>query len=289
MAKIVFGLVACLLLALSACTSAESMSMQIRFTGVAYDTVKDPNTAGVYRSRSAFDGEHEGQSEQIKAQTLLNGVQALQKAGYDYVAWRGPLPASLVKTTKTSYGATISTEVYRGFDFDVQGWKSADGNVRPGARPISVALAELQSQVEQARPASATTASTGTATRPSHFDWPVKGESVVHFGTPNSGPKVAYGILIRTSEGAIVKAADSGVVAAAGPTTVIITHPGGYLTQYSCISPVLVKQDATVWAGQPIGKVGKSGTCKEVPDSGLKFVIFGKKEYVDPLSVLPPR
>jgi murein DD-endopeptidase MepM/ murein hydrolase activator NlpD len=278
-----FGLVAGLLLALSACSSAQKMAIEASYTGVAYDTVKDPNTPGVYRARAAFDDKHEAQSEHIKAQTLLNGVEYLQKQGYDYVAWNGPYPATLT-STRTSYGVTISTRVYRGFDYIVQGWKSAEGNVRQGARPISAALVELKSQVEQAGSVSAV-ASNGAASPSSRLNWPLQGKVVKKFGEPVQGKPIT-GIMIEAEDGAVVKAADAGSVDLAGPSALSLVHPGGYTALYVCINSVLVKQGDTVTAGQPLAKIGKS-TCRDMPDNTLVFFVRRNRQQVDPLTVLP--
>jgi murein DD-endopeptidase MepM/ murein hydrolase activator NlpD len=285
MARIAFGLVGCLLFALSGCSSAESMAVQVSFTGVAYDTVKDPKVEGAYRTRSAFDEKHEAQSEQIKAQTLLNGVQVVQQAGYDYVAWSGPYPATLASTTK-SHGVPISTSVYRGYDYIVRGWKSAEGDARPGARPVSVALAELKGQAEQAGAAVASTTSSVATASASHLNWPMRGKVTVKFGEPING-KTNRGIMIQADEGTIVQAADAGSVDVVGPAALSIVHSGGYNTVYACLNSVVVKQGNLVTAGQPIGKVGKTGTCRDMPDPILAFFVRRNRQAIDPMSLLP--
>ena len=102
----VLALIACLSLGLASCSSASKIDMQMQLGGgVGYDVVKDPTIPGAYRSQSALDGKHEAMREQISLQTLINGIEAAQKDGYDYVSWDGPHSANLVRTkTLAGYG-----------------------------------------------------------------------------------------------------------------------------------------------------------------------------------------
>jgi hypothetical protein len=143
------ALIACLSLGLASCSSASKIDMQMQLGGgVGYDVVKDPTTPGVYRSQSALDGKHEEVREQISIQTLINGLEAAQSDGYDYVSWDGPQAAALVRTTKY-YGTTVGGSADRGYLYLVRGWKSAAGNIRPGARPINEALTEARARLAQ--------------------------------------------------------------------------------------------------------------------------------------------
>jgi hypothetical protein len=146
-----FAIAACMLLGLASCSSAGKIDMQMQLGGgVGYDVVKDPTTAGGYRSQSALDAKHEEVREQISLQTLINGIEAAQKDGYDYVSWEGPQSTALVRTTKY-YGTTVGGSADRGYLYLVRGWKSAAGNVGPGARPIGEALAETKTRLAQSK------------------------------------------------------------------------------------------------------------------------------------------
>jgi hypothetical protein len=148
--RIVLALVTFVLLGLASCSSAKKIDMQMQLGGgVGYDVVKDP-TPGVYRSQSALDGKHEEVREQISIQTLINGLEAAQKDGYDYVSWDGPQSTALVRTTKY-YGTTVGGSADRGYLYVIRGWKSAAGNIRPGARPINEALAEARARLAQSK------------------------------------------------------------------------------------------------------------------------------------------
>lgn len=264
------------------------MAIQAGFSGVAYDTVKDPKIEGVYRARCAYDDKHEGEVESLKSQTLLNGVQALQKDGYDLVAWSGPYTGTLTSTTLYR-GMPTSAKVYQEFDFIVRGWKSAAGNARSGARPISVALVELRGRAEQPASAAAITAPVAAATSSSRFVWPVQGEVVLSFGEDVGGKK-SNGIEIKADKGTPVKAADGGVVMIAVKNVgglgyiLMITHSGGYSTSYVYNDSSLVKQGDTVTKGQPIATIGMSNRTS---DSRLHFEVHRGKEAVDPMSMLP--
>jgi hypothetical protein len=147
------ALTACLLLGLVSCSSAGKMDMQMQLGGgVGYDVVKDPTIPGAYRSQSALDGKHEAMREQISIQTLINGIEAVQRDGYDYVSWEGPRDAFLTRTkTLAGYGTVIGGSADRGYLYVVRGWKSAAGNLGSGARPIDAALAEAKARLAQSK------------------------------------------------------------------------------------------------------------------------------------------
>ena len=148
-----FAIAACMLLGLASCSSAGKIDMQMQLGGgVGYDVVKDPTTAGVYRSQSALDGKHEAMREQISLQTLINGIEAVQRDGYDHVSWDGPRDAFLTRTkTLAGYGTVIGGSADRGYLYVVRGWKSAAGNMGPGARPIDAALIEVKARLAQSK------------------------------------------------------------------------------------------------------------------------------------------
>ena len=91
------------------------------------------------------------------------------------------------------------------------------------------------------------------------------------------------GINISASRGAVVKAAENGVVAYAGNEVrgmgnlVIVQHDGGWMTVYAHMDSMVVRRGARVNVGQKIGTVGKTG---KVDSPQLHFEIRkGTKAY----------
>lgn len=90
---------------------------------------------------------------------------------------------------------------------------------------------------------------------------PVEGSIVKSYG--QSGSK---GLDFSTQAGALVRAAAAGTVVYAGSglqgygTMVIVKHGNTFLTAYAHTNELLVQQNAFVQSGQPIAKMGSSGT-----------------------------
>jgi hypothetical protein len=82
------------------------------------------------------------------ARALLNGVQALEKDGYDFVAWSEPRDASLMRSTTSRNQRFSTAAVYDGVDFIVRGWKSSEGNVQSPSLPIARAIADLKAKAD---------------------------------------------------------------------------------------------------------------------------------------------
>lgn len=106
------------------------------------------------------------------------------------------------------------------------------------------------------------TASTGT------FAWPLRGTITSRFGYRDifGGSSFHSGLDIAAPNGTQISAADGGTVTFAGwrgsyGQTVIITHDNGMITYYAHCSSLLVSAGDKVYQGQPIARVGMTGTA----------------------------
>ena len=116
----------------------------------------------------------------------------------------------------------------------------------------------------------------------SKFSWPVRGKVLSNYGAKSNG-LFNDGINIGATRGAVVGAAENGVVAYAGNEVkgmgnlVIIQHDGGWMTVYAHMDSMVVRRGARVSVGQKIGTVGKTG---KVDSPQLHFEIRkGTKAY----------
>ena len=122
----------------------------------------------------------------------------------------------------------------------------------------------------------------------SGFVWPVNGKVVSRFGAKAKGLH-NDGINISTRRGTSVRAADNGVVAYAGNelrgfgNLLLIKHSGGWVTAYAHNEVLLVKRGQTIKKGQPVARVGSSGT---VNSPQLHFELRRGKQAVDPQKYL---
>lgn len=121
--------------------------------------------------------------------------------------------------------------------------------------------------------------------------------SVIKWHWPAQGPVVAgnssneKGIRVTGKEGQPVRAAAAGRVVYSGSglvglgELVIIKHDKSFLSAYAHNKKLLVKEDDTVAAGQPIAEMGKSAAERVA----LYFEIRKDGKPVDPLLYLPKR
>ena len=116
----------------------------------------------------------------------------------------------------------------------------------------------------------------------SKFSWPVRGKILSNYGAKSSG-LFNDGINIGAARGAVVKAAENGVVAYAGNEVkgmgnlIIIQHEDGWMTVYAHMDSMVVRRGARVSVGQQIGTVGETG---KVDSPQLHFEIRkGTKAY----------
>ena len=102
------------------------------------------------------------------------------------------------------------------------------------------------------------------------IEWPVRGPVVGHFG-PEKHPRFGTttlnnGIDIQAAAGTPVQAAGKGRVDFTSDDygtfgeIVVLNHGDGYYTLYGHLSEILVSQGQEVQPGQPVGRVGDSGT-----------------------------
>lgn len=118
--------------------------------------------------------------------------------------------------------------------------------------------------------------------------WPHVGTVLAGFST--SG-KVNKGIDIDGNAGDPVRAAASGNVVYAGSgllgygNLIIVNHNENFLSAYAHTRKILVKEGASVQAGQTIAELGNSGTDRDK----LHFEIRKNGNPVNPLPYLPPR
>lgn len=121
------------------------------------------------------------------------------------------------------------------------------------------------------------------------FIWPVSGRVVSTFGSKGGG-RYNDGINIAAPEGTVVRAAESGVVAYAGNElrgfgrTLLIKHPGGWVTAYAHNSELLVHRGEQVRRGQAVARVGTTGG---VDEPQLHFEIRRSRKAIDPITLLP--
>lgn len=119
------------------------------------------------------------------------------------------------------------------------------------------------------------------------FIWPVSVHRVV--GNPFTPWHLALDL--ATWVGEPIRAADSGVVAYAGWSTVgygymvLIDHRNGYQTLYAHMSQVNVQCGQGVFQGQVIGLGGSTGNST---GPHLHFEVRYRGGFINPWSVLPP-
>jgi lipoprotein NlpD len=137
---------------------------------------------------------------------------------------------------------------------------------------------------EARREESSPVASSGPVT----WQWPAEGELVGRFdGEAMSG----RGITIAGREGAPVRAAGAGTVVYRGNgltgygNLLIVKHNRQWLSAYAHNREMLVKEGASVDAGQRIATMGASGTYR----TQLHFEIRREGQPVDPVPLLPER
>jgi murein DD-endopeptidase MepM/ murein hydrolase activator NlpD len=127
------------------------------------------------------------------------------------------------------------------------------------------------------------------------FIWPVRGETVLRFGSMGRDQK-NDGLNIAAAEGTGVRAAAAGEVVYSGSSIpgygnlVLIKHADGWVTAYAHLSKLEVRMKQRVGQGEEIGQVGQSGgvdrpqlhfEVRYAPDPRVKA------RPVDPAALLP--
>ncbi|MBO5946579.1 MAG: M23 family metallopeptidase [Alphaproteobacteria bacterium] len=122
----------------------------------------------------------------------------------------------------------------------------------------------------------------------SKFSWPVRGKILSNYGAKNNG-LFNDGVNIGATRGAVVGAAENGVVAYAGNEVkgmgnlIIIQHDDGWMTVYAHMDSMVVRRGARVSVGQKIGTVGKTG---KVDSPQLHFEIRKGTKAYNPMQYL---
>lgn len=130
------------------------------------------------------------------------------------------------------------------------------------------------------------TSSTGSATVPIKWLWPVQGRVIQTFSRSDLGRK---GIDIGGRPGEPIRAAAAGHVVYAGSgllsygKLIILKHNDNYLSAYAYNRDLLVKEGDTVAAGQHIADMGN----KTNGDVMLHFEIRYDGQPINPLKYLP--
>ena len=120
------------------------------------------------------------------------------------------------------------------------------------------------------------------------FLWPVKGKVISEFGPKAKGLQ-NDGINIAAPKGAVVKAAQNGVVAYAGNelrgfgNLLLVKHSDGWITAYAHNDSLLVKKGDKISKGQNIARIGSTGN---VSTPQLHFELRKGRQAVDPTPYL---
>jgi len=109
---------------------------------------------------------------------------------------------------------------------------------------------------------------------PPRFEWPIRGKVVSGYGS-HDGQK---------NDGIDIAVVYAGSEVRGMGNLLLVSHSGGYITAYGFNDSLLVKKGDVVKKGQPIAKVGTSGSA---PDPRLHFEVRRGNKTVDPATVLP--
>lgn len=145
--------------------------------------------------------------------------------------------------------------------------------------------------VKPKAPLPATTAVAAASPFNGRFTWPVTGPLLVRFG-PQGGGRRSEGINISAAEDTPIRAAADGVVIYAGTDIalygglILIRHSDRWTTAYGHAAELLVSRGQAVKRGQPIARVGESGS---VDSPQVHFEIRQGRKPIDPVTLLPRR
>ncbi len=129
----------------------------------------------------------------------------------------------------------------------------------------------------------------GGPTRPKYLIWPVKGGRFGRgFGSGKGGKHLALDIVAPS--GTTIKSAFYGVVLFAGERkgygkTLVVLHPGKWVTLYAHCSKLLVKPGMKVKTGQKIALVGSTGISR---GPHLHWELRIKGQQADPAPYVHP-
>jgi len=186
----------------------------------------------------------------------------------------GQADGTIMRPTIINRGEGPATETRSG----------ASSEFRPldGSRRVA-ALNPAATQTDAGSASS--TQETGVQKSAGKLRWPVKGKVVSTFG-PRPDGSHNDGINLSVPVGTEVHAAEAGEVVYAGNelksygNLVLIRHPNGWVTAYGHNEALLVARGDKVKRGQPISKVGKSGSVEQPQ---LHFEIRENSKPIDPI------
>lgn len=142
-------LVVVMLVLVSACSPTSAPSTRYAHEDVGYDTVEDAKVSGQYFASGIYTEGSGVKPEEVKARTLLNGVEAVRKNGYDLVVWMGPRAGKVTQTrgyVSERTGLFQSRGSYLGFTYIVRGYKS-DGDHPPNLRSVSAVIDQINNEL----------------------------------------------------------------------------------------------------------------------------------------------
>ena len=151
-----------------------------------------------------------------------------------------------------------------------------------GAPPSQSAVARVPPQINT-KPVGDPNAKPPPRSR-GKFQWPLQGKLVSSYGSKGGG-LYNDGLNIAAAPGAIVRAAENGIVAYAGNelrgygNLLLIRHADGWISAYAHNGELLVRPGQAVKRGQPIARVGNSGA---VTSPQLHFELRRGRKAVDP-------
>jgi murein DD-endopeptidase MepM/ murein hydrolase activator NlpD len=168
-----------------------------------------------------------------------------------------------------------------------------DGLPPAQVTPDATALARIRAEQKELDAARAADSAEQGFRGP--FRWPASGPISGVYGSQrilNGEPRAPHvGLDIAAPEGAPVQAPAAGVVRLAAPElfftggTVILDHGHGVMTLYAHLSAIDVRPGQRVAAGDPVGRVGKTG---RVTGPHLHLALYWRGVALDPAGVLPP-
>lgn len=147
LARVVFA--ASALVATVACSPTAAPSPPPASENVGYDVSKDPAVSGQYLSSGAYVDGQGVNPEEVKWRTLLHGLEAARKDGYDLVVWSEPAAASMTETKvylSQRIGSYQKYGRYLAFTCLVRGYKS-NGNRPANARPVGAVIDRINGEL----------------------------------------------------------------------------------------------------------------------------------------------
>ncbi|BCL74876.1 lipoprotein [Jeongeupia sp. HS-3] len=197
----------------------------------------------------------------------------------------GPAPAGFYRVAQGDTLWRIATKNGRSVA-EIRRWNKLNGNdIQTGqllrVTPPGTAASSGSAAVSKPEPAPAKPAVE------MQLAWPVPGKVVSRY----NGSTIK-GVVLAAQPGEPVKAAAAGKVMYAGSgirsygNLIVIKHNARVITVYAYNSQLLVKDGASVQAGQVIAKAGGSAG---VPNDKVHFEVRVDGKAVDPQPYLPPR